>query len=202
MSISPPSDIVLGVANAADPQRQRAAIERLARAAGEGATYKDSLLTDTAKSVAKSAAALPPGTVSTALASSRARAAASTPKAYEKFEAFFLQTFVESILPEDADSLFGSGPAGKIWKSMLAEQLANELARSAAFGIAEQIAENREDKKAEPTSSAGQASHDASAADGTKVDYLSDLQKLLSIDETQSGGLLRGQQQPLPVASG
>ena len=185
MSISPPSDIVLGVANAADPQRQRAAIERLARAAGEGATYKDSILTDTAKSVAKSAAALPPGTVSTALASSRARAAAS-PKAYEKFEAFFLQTFVESILPEDADSLFGSGPAGKIWKSMLAEQLANELARSAAFGIAEQIAENREDKKAEPTSSAGQASHDASAADGAKVDYLSDLQKLLSIDETQS----------------
>lgn len=44
MSISLPSDIVLGVANAADPQDYRAAVERLAQAKVEAAGAGDSAL--------------------------------------------------------------------------------------------------------------------------------------------------------------
>ena len=58
----------------------------------------------------------------------------------QKFEAFFLQTFVDSILPKDADTVFGAGTAGDVWRSMLAEHVAAEIARSSKFGIAERIA--------------------------------------------------------------
>ncbi|NJO21920.1 MAG: hypothetical protein HC868_01930, partial [Sphingomonadales bacterium] len=47
------------------------------------------------------------------------------------------------MLPKDAESLFGKGPAGSIWKSMLAEQLAYKLADGHSFGIAEALAEKR-----------------------------------------------------------
>lgn len=109
----------------------------------------------------------------------------SGPKAYQEFEAFFLQTFVDAVLPKDAESLFGSGPAGKIWKSMLAEHLANELAKSTAFGIADKIAENRQEKKAALTPAAGQVSNEGAGLESSQTGYLSDLHKLLSADSGQ-----------------
>ena len=66
--------------------------------------------------------------------------------AYTTFEAFLVQTFVESMLPSDAPNVFGSGTAGKIWKSMLAEHLANEIAQGTAFGIVDKIAKHRENR--------------------------------------------------------
>lgn len=211
MSISSPSDIVLGVANAADPQKYQAAVERLGRAAGKGLAAKDSApatVIDSgaaARSAKTGLYARSPLTSSTG--QTKPTAAATAPnktdqKTYEDFEAFFLQTFVESILPKNAESLFGGGPAGKIWKSMLAEHLANELARSTAFGIAEKIAENRQEKKAGLTPSAGQAPDGASSAEGAKAGYLSDLQKLLSTDDKTSGLPSNGRLQPSPVVRG
>ena len=60
-------------------------------------------------------------------------------KAAEEFEAFVLQSFVEAMLPREAESVFGRGTAGAFWKSMLAEQLARELTRSGGVGIARLI---------------------------------------------------------------
>jgi hypothetical protein len=62
--------------------------------------------------------------------------------ALSQFEAFVLQSFVQTMLPKDADSVFGRGTAGEVWKSMMAEMLAGELARSGRVGIARQIAEH------------------------------------------------------------
>jgi hypothetical protein len=62
---------------------------------------------------------------------------------YRKFEAFVLQMFVESMLPKDANNIFGKGTAGTIWRSMMAEQLGNEIAKGDGIGIAKQLAKSR-----------------------------------------------------------
>jgi flagellar protein FlgJ len=43
-------------------------------------------------------------------------------------------------MPRDSEAMFGSGTAGMIWKSMLAEKVAAEIARTGTLGIAKQIA--------------------------------------------------------------
>jgi Rod binding domain-containing protein len=47
---------------------------------------------------------------------------------------------IEAMLPKDTEALMGSGTAGNIWKSMLAEKIAAEIARTGTLGIAKQIA--------------------------------------------------------------
>jgi flagellar protein FlgJ len=155
LAINPPSDIVLGVANAADPQKLQAAAAQLARIGGATAANSASqtgadtgALRPNAWSSASKAQPVfdPQALASTPRAATPAQhpAAKRVPDVYTKFEAFLVQTFVESMLPSDAPNVFGSGTAGKIWKSMLAEHLANEIAQSTAFGIADRIAKHRQ----------------------------------------------------------
>lgn len=61
----------------------------------------------------------------------------------EQFEGFVLRSFVESMLPSEASSYFGSGTAGEVWRSMMAEEIGNELARGGGIGIAASIASHR-----------------------------------------------------------
>ena len=56
-----------------------------------------------------------------------------------KFEGMVLQTFIGSILPKDTDSVFGSGLAGDMWRSMLSEKIANVIAERGGVGIANRI---------------------------------------------------------------
>ncbi len=70
----------------------------------------------------------------------KARVSADGKDPYVEFEAFVLQSFIEVMLPKDAESVFGSGTAGGIWKSMLAEKLGAELAKSGGIGIAQTVA--------------------------------------------------------------
>ena len=60
-------------------------------------------------------------------------------KAHQEFEAYILQTFVESMLPKDAENTYGKGNAGSIWKSMLAEQIGGQLSKAGGIGIAERL---------------------------------------------------------------
>lgn len=142
MSIAPPSDIILDVAQAADPQRLQAATIKLnAMATASGGTAVDfqSLLASAAAkpSPTAGAAASPAGAPSTLFAS---HAATVTPQMspYRKFEAVLLQTFVQEMLPKD-DNLFGDAASADACRSMLAEQLANQLAKSGRIGIAQMI---------------------------------------------------------------
>jgi flagellar protein FlgJ len=197
VSISPSSDILLGVAKAADPQKYRAAVEKLARASGTTPAEAESAMT----AAIASAAAQPTaggagprvqgasGVMGETFRSAFPQDAAGKAKksAEKEFEAFFLQTVVDSMLPKDAKALFGSGPAGNIWKSMLAEQLANELAKSTSFGIAEQIAESRamkgkdKDKsKAAPALSPSESA--AKSVSGAPSGHAADLRRLLSAE--------------------
>lgn len=137
MAINPPSDIVLDVARAADPEKYRAALERLT-----------ALRTETT-ATAETFQLPQPREPATAPASPRVesnfRPAASVRDgrrldAFGQFEAFVLQTFVQSMLPR-ADSVYGRGTAGDVWRSMLAERMGEELARSGQVGIAARLGE-------------------------------------------------------------
>jgi len=61
-------------------------------------------------------------------------------EAFRQFEAFVLQSCIETMLPKNAESVFGKGTAGAIWKSMLAEKLADQISRNGGVGIAQRIA--------------------------------------------------------------
>ena len=132
MAITPPTDIVLDVARAADPERYRAAVERLARLRA-GAEVQSSPSQAAEPSAARPAAGLP------LEAGNRAQSRRRL-DAYGQFEAFVVQSFLQSMLPRNATTVFGRGSAGEFWRSMLAEKMGDELARSGQLGIAARLA--------------------------------------------------------------
>jgi Rod binding domain-containing protein len=138
VAITPPSDIVLDVARAADPDKYRAAVERLARLR---ATADVSAPQATGFNVPSPPSG--PHLAAGAPTQSRRRL-----DAYGQFEAFVLQSFLQSMLPHNATNVFGKGSAGEFWRSMLAERMGEELARSGQVGIARGLA-NRPNPSAE-----------------------------------------------------
>jgi peptidoglycan hydrolase FlgJ len=145
MAISPPSDIVSDVARAADPARYQAAAQKLLNGASavDGASFEDAV-----KSVAGQPLMASGADVYTLRNSLRndaeATGAAKAKKAHQEFEAYILQTFVESMLPKDAENTYGKGNAGSIWKSMMAEQIGAQLSRAGGIGIAKKLLDTRE----------------------------------------------------------
>ena len=136
MSINPPLDIVLDVAKAADPTRYKAAVDRLTRLGAPAAAAFDSLIDPTTGTIPAGADAVASAADSTPTKSN----SSDTAKAYRGFEAMTLATFIESSMPEDSAAIFGSGTAGGVWKSMLAEQIANQMAKAGGIGLADQLA--------------------------------------------------------------
>ena len=149
MIVTPTPDLVLDVLQAADPLTQREAtakLDALKPSDTDFATTLDSQV-DKAAATASVADAQPPAMAAIAetgapntAAPVRVIKAASSGDVYRKFEAFVLQVFVETMLPQQAQDLFGKGTAGNVWRSMLAEQLGNQLAQGKGIGIARQLA--------------------------------------------------------------
>lgn len=163
MTISPPSDIVLEVARAADPTKLAAATERLrdiAAARGrDGGAFEmvaqaqpaapasipparfdaDRARVRLANLAALGAPAPQPIGAGPDLAAPRAATAPETPAV--QFEAQFLRTVVETMLP-DTPALYGEGTAGSIWKGFLAEEIGAELARAGGVGVADALAQS------------------------------------------------------------
>jgi peptidoglycan hydrolase FlgJ len=140
VAINPPSDIVLDVARAADPEKYRMAAERLARLRATPSTETFML------PAAPTQVATPADVANTAATPTRPLDAGASAQSrrrldpYGQFEAFVLQSFVQSMLPKNATTVFGKGSAGEFWRSMLAEKMGDELARSGQVGIARRLA--------------------------------------------------------------
>ena len=133
MTIRPPSDIVLEVAQSADPARMSAALRKL-DVPGAEAAFADAL--DAVRPRA------PASNVAGRLAALDWPAGAGAVEAldpHQKLEAFLLQSFVQTMMPT-AKSVFGRGAAASIHKSMLAEQLAAQLVRGGGVGLAAKFA--------------------------------------------------------------
>jgi flagellar protein FlgJ len=151
------NDIVLGVTRAADVAKHEAAVSRLEKLAGQATgvvakteqTAEPASAWSTELQVAASKTSRPARFVSAA-GTTKAAPAHDKKDVYVQFEALLLKNMVEAMMPEDAEAVFGSGTAGKMWKSMLAEKIAEEIARSGSIGIAKQVAagEAAETKKA------------------------------------------------------
>lgn len=143
MIVTATPDLVLDVLEAADPATQRAATAKLDALKSSDADFAATMEVEAGR--AKAAPA-----VQAAGAEAQSGAVNGAPvqvikapapgEVYRKFEAFILQTFVETMLPKESEEVFGKGTAGGVWKSMLAEQLGSQLAKGKGVGIARQLA--------------------------------------------------------------
>ena len=129
MAISPPSDIVLDVARAVEPDALEAARARLASRAGM-APGTDAAAVSQPFSL---------GDLRNSAMARRASPADATPETYRKFEGMVLATFVQSMLPKQADSVYGEGMSGDMWKSLLSQQLGTAIADRGGIGIADSL---------------------------------------------------------------
>ncbi|MBB5751047.1 rod-binding protein [Prosthecomicrobium pneumaticum] len=166
MSIQPPSDLLLDVVRAADPRKAQAIAARLQQASSANPAADplafDRVMADSAalldgagdapaaagEADAGSAGFEPASplamTSSTALLNATVlstRGPSATPDAYRRFEAMVLGQFVEQMLPRSSAVMYGEGTAGQVWRSMLAERIANEIAKAGGVGIAARVAE-------------------------------------------------------------
>lgn len=150
MDLASGSDILLGVARAARPADAKAAAQRLAERSAVAEEAKElrglalaASVFDSVAAGSQDAAFASAAPVRTLTAPASRVAASSSPAApYAKFEAFVLQMFIEAMLPDDAEAVFGSGTAGNVWKSFMAEALADEAVKSGGVGIAAQLSAN------------------------------------------------------------
>ncbi len=140
MAISPPSDILLDVAAAADPAKVQAATARLAVLAADPSAANDGFSNALASAGTSSAPGLPGGAarLNTSMGGTHAAAAHGKQSVYTKFEAVLLQSFIEAMLPKD-EELFGDKNSAGVYRSMMAEQLANQIAAAGGIGIAKSI---------------------------------------------------------------
>ena len=131
MSLAPSTDLVLEVSRAADPARADAVKNKLV-----------SLATGAAETTGGFQAALgataplsqrPGSTVSPLSSLSPAK------KAQRMLESAFLTQFIEEMLPKDAPEAFGQGYAGDMWRSMLAQRVADQVAASGRLGIGDRL---------------------------------------------------------------
>ena len=145
MAINPPSDLVMDVARAADPQAYRMAAERLKAPSVSGTMVASSGAATMAASAAGNGLTRDNfASFSDSLAagvSVRPDAQNVANPAYRKFEAFMLQSFVQSMFTSDTSATFGKGIAGEYWKSMMAEAMANKMADGGGVGIAKLLEE-------------------------------------------------------------
>jgi flagellar protein FlgJ len=147
MSIFPAVDLVTDVAQAADPQKRSAAVARLGELSNARLRSDDAFaqLVDGGRrgevAVDRSRNA-PPVRAPTAPSSVSAGKAPSATDAAEKFEAFVIQSCLETILPDTQNGLFGHGAAGNAWRSLLAEEIAAQIAKAGGVGLKKMLAQD------------------------------------------------------------
>ena len=156
MAINPGSDLLSDALAAAEPQRAKAAEEKLARLAARDVDGSDlqpfqDILTSESASLTRSAA------LAGAPAGGLRPAKRGSP--YEQFEVSVLTSLFELMLPQKAVSVFGSGLAGSVWRTMLAQSLGEVAGHAGVAGIAR----NLEGRKHHGKQAAGRASAEQAA---------------------------------------
>lgn len=63
----------------------------------------------------------------------------SNEQVLQKFEAAILSTFVQAMMPKDTTSVYGEGLAGDMWKSQMAEKIADQISQRGGIGIASRL---------------------------------------------------------------
>ena len=146
MSLAPSTDLVLEVSRAADPDRAAAVVEKLNALARDGAQspadFAAALNAASSAASAAASSAAPAASapaIATAVAAPRGAPLSREAKARTQLESVFLSQFIGEMLPKDAQSTFGQGYAGDMWRSMLAERVADQIAASGRLGVASRL---------------------------------------------------------------
>ena len=129
MSLAPTTDLVLEVSRAADPERAAAVKDKLAALSSGAAPSGDGF--QAALGATGGASAPQPPRPGAPLSTAK--------KAQHMLESAFLTQFLQEILPKDTPSAFGQGYAGDMWRSMLAERVADQVAASGRLGIGDRL---------------------------------------------------------------
>jgi len=136
VSIQPPSDIVLDVAQAADPTKSYEATQRLMRigqtdnsgAAFSGIMQNVSSQSDVLSSLGSRIGAGPITPRNAVPVSTDPQA-----KAFKSLQALIFQNLLEVALPHDES--MGKGMAADAWRSMMAEHLAKQMSDAVDLGL-------------------------------------------------------------------
>ena len=146
MSILAISDLVLDVANAADPARRKMALDRL-ESLGKTAA-PDRLLSGTGFADHVEAQSPPPAPFSDSVAAMRTTLDTprdhpmphNTQSGLQKFEAFILGSFIGLMMPKDNEAVYGKGMAGEMWQSLSAQYIGDAVAKRGGIGLAARLA--------------------------------------------------------------
>ncbi|MBO6718596.1 MAG: rod-binding protein [Rhizobiaceae bacterium] len=120
MAVSLATDIVLDVIKAAEPTAAEAAYARLQKMAAAGPASE-------------------PFTSHLPANEPAGAAQAADAEPYRKFESLVLGSFIQTMLPEETDSVYGGGLSGDMWKSILAQHLGDAVAERGGIGIANRL---------------------------------------------------------------
>jgi len=144
------TDIVGDVVNAADPAKLQTSIAKLNGSSSLGQVDLAGLVLNADG------------------ASGATKAVNPKAKAYEQFEASVLRNFVEEMLPKATENVYGEGTAGNVWRSMQADFMSQELAKSGGIGIAATLARLDEARaRSQPDVSLNDISPKAGGASGS-----------------------------------
>jgi hypothetical protein len=136
MAINPSTDIIADVIAAADPQRAASVEARLkAIAAVRPAESFESVVerarpTRRGEEITRAPARTAAGPSDEA---SRRR------QALAEFEGAILGFLAKELLPKDQAAVAGGGQAGEMWRSMLADQVGRQIAKSGVLHIQERL---------------------------------------------------------------
>ncbi len=155
MAINPGSDLLTDALAAAEPQRVKAAEERLARLAAQDVEGGSSL--PPFQDMLTSERASLTGAAALANAPAGGLHPAKRGSVYEQFEVTVLTSLFELMLPQKAATAYGSGLAGSVWRSLLAQSLGEIAGHAGVAGIARNL-EGRKHGKQARRGSAGKSS--------------------------------------------
>ena len=152
MAVSLVTDIVMDVIKAAEPSSAQAAHAKLVQMSG----------------AAKSSEPFSAHVGANVLSQPHQSADA---EAYRKFESLVLGSFIQTMLPDDTQSVYGGGLSGDMWKSILAQHLGDAVSERGGIGIANRLLADqyREGREVVPLVGANDSEARANLADSTSL---------------------------------
>ncbi|GAB5507444.1 MAG: rod-binding protein [Rhizobiaceae bacterium] len=120
MAVALVTDIVMDVIKAAEPASAKAAHARLAEMSNAGK-------------------AIEPFSAHVGAHATSQPDKSSDADAYRKFESLVLGSFIQTMLPDDTQSVYGGGLSGDMWKSILAQHLGDAVSARGGIGIANRL---------------------------------------------------------------
>lgn len=180
MAISPPSDLIIDVVRAADPA---AVQEAQAKLKASKAAFAAHSLAESGNGFGAAMNIVDQSGTAAGLGNPAVSAKmAEMPDEYRRFEASVLSTFVNSMLPQETEEIYGKGSAGEFWKSMMAEKIADELSKRGGVGIAEQMYSQALDRAERQGLNATTDETDRSRAMSMITDFE---RQILGVDKTE-----------------